>query len=559
MQSLHRIPVASRKRSRSQILGSTVFILVAIVLETAPVRAGQPATAWVQRYHGGSSEDRGRCAVADAAGNVYVTGESAGAGSALDVATLKYDSAGALQWARRYNGPGNGDDSGAGVAVDADGNVYVTGYSVGAGAADQDLVTIKYDAGGVEQWVRRYNGPVSDWDEGLAIALDDQGEVYVTGRSNHSGIWFDFDYVTIKYDAQGQQVWLDRYNGPGNDWDQSNAIHVDSARNVYITGTAAQDVGTAYHDYATIKYDASGKRQWVAFFDGAGNNWDEGTGVGTDALGNVYVSGFQSGSGTVYDYVTVKYDSFGQEQWVRTYNRPGPGLSADVLYDMAVSEEGDVYVTGASGLDYATVKYDSDGNEVWTARHGTGSADDIAYSLALDAFGGVYVTGVSARNYRTIKYDAATGSEEWAVTYNGPGTGEDIAAWVSVDAGGNVYVTGGSSGSGTGSDYATAKYTQPVASVGSPVALGPIQLRPASPNPSSGRVTIAFDLLDLESVVQLRIHDAAGRLVDTPLDRSLAPGSYQLDWDGSRHPSGTYFYSLTAGARTEGGRLVILH
>lgn len=519
---------------------------------------GQVTTAWVERYHGGSGEDRGRCVVADAAGNVYVTGESAGAGSALDVATLKYDSGGNLVWSRRYNGPGNGDDSGAAVAVDAEGNVHVTGYSVGAGAADNDLIAIKYDADGVEQWVRRYNGPVSDWDEGLAIALDDQGAVYVTGRSNHSGIWFDFDYVTIKYDAAGQQIWVDRYNGLGNDWDQANAIHVDSARNVYITGTAAQDVGTAYHDYATIMYDASGKRQWVAFFNGAGNNWDEATGIGTDALGNIYVAGFQSGSGTVYDYVTVKYDSAGQEQWVRTYNRPGPGLSADVLYDMAVSPEGDVYVTGASGLDYATVKYDRDGDEMWTARHGTESADDIAYSLALDSFGGVYVTGVSAETYLTIKHDAATGSEEWSVAYDGLGAGEDIAAWVSVDAGGNVYVTGGSSGPGTGIDYATAKYTQEVSSVDPPVALDSFRLSPARPNPSTGPVTIEFELPRSEPLVELRILDATGRVVATPLHRSLPAGPHRLDWNASL-PSGTYFYSLSAGNRTSGGRLIIVH
>jgi hypothetical protein len=68
---------------------------------------------------------------------------TAGSGSGADYATIKYSSAGVPLWTNRYNGPGNGDDTGRGVALDHSGNVIVTGYSTGSGSG-WDFATVKY-------------------------------------------------------------------------------------------------------------------------------------------------------------------------------------------------------------------------------------------------------------------------------------------------------------------------------------------------------------------------------------------------------------------------------
>ena len=121
------------------------------------------------------------------------------------------------QWVARHNGPGNDIDGARSLALDKEGNVYVTGSSTGTGTG-LDYSTIKYNAAGVQQWEARYNGPGNNDDDAFSIAVDNNGNVYVTGRS--TGNLTELDYATIKYNSAGVVQWVARYNGPENglDW-----------------------------------------------------------------------------------------------------------------------------------------------------------------------------------------------------------------------------------------------------------------------------------------------------------------------------------------------------
>ncbi|MEO0253187.1 MAG: SBBP repeat-containing protein, partial [candidate division WOR-3 bacterium] len=180
-----------------------------------------------------------------------MTGKSLGSGTWFDYATLKYNSAGTYLRVRRYNGPSNGDDMAYAIAVDASGNVYVTGGSRGSGTR-LDYATIKYNSAGDTVWVRRYNGPADTIDVAYAIAVDADSNVYVTGKSYGSGT-HHYDYATIKYNSAGDTVWVRRYNGPADTIDVAYAIAVDVDSNVYVTGKSYGS-GTHHYDYATIKY-----------------------------------------------------------------------------------------------------------------------------------------------------------------------------------------------------------------------------------------------------------------------------------------------------------------
>src|ERR1700730_2186293 len=107
-----------------------VYIITLILLLMTAVSNGQVSQQWASRYNGpGNNLDVAYSTAVDASGNVYVTGSSMGSGTGNDYATVKYNSTGVQQWVQRYNGSGNSEDVPYSIVVDGTGNVYVTGYS----------------------------------------------------------------------------------------------------------------------------------------------------------------------------------------------------------------------------------------------------------------------------------------------------------------------------------------------------------------------------------------------------------------------------------------------
>ena len=387
-------------------LGFDLILIIALIPHASAQSINEE---WVARYNGpGNHYDIAYAMSVDTSGNIYITGYSYGSSTGADYATIKYDPNGNELWAARYNGPDNSADIAYELSVDSSGNVHVTGESIGRGT-DLDYATVKYNSDGVEQWVARYNGPGNSTDRANALSVDSSGNVYITGQSYTAGS--HYDYATIKYDSDGNELWVARYNGPNNSSDIANALAVDASGNVYVTG-GFYESGTHY-EFATIKYDSNGNELWVARYNGPGDDFDRAYALSVDPSGNVYITGQSYGSGTHYDYATIKYDANGNELWVARYN--GPGGGADKSYELSVDTSGNIYVSGESagsgtGTDYATVKYNSDGDELWVARYnGPGSSTDRARALSVDSSGNVYVAGDSvgigtSYDYATIKY-----------------------------------------------------------------------------------------------------------------------------------------------------------
>jgi hypothetical protein len=445
-----------------------------IVIEVPKDVSAQVTEEWVARYSGpGLGVDEPRDMVLDEiTGNIYVTGRSASMGGEnnYDYATVAYDSDGNELWISRYNGPGDGGDVANAITTDSSGKVYVTGRSVGT--TSRDIATIAYDSNGNELWVSRYNGAGDNADDARAIAVDkSSGNIYVAGKSIK--IQDNTDFITIAYDSSGNLLWEALYNGPGDDYDCAEAIAIDIHRNIYVTGVSFG--GKFYNDgteddYVTIAYDSNGNQLWVVRYNEPVNSDDKPRAMTVDSYGNVYVTGSSVGNGTKSDFLTISYDPDGNQIWTGRYNAANDGDWANAI---TMDPFGNVIVTGHSYIgqfsDYCTIKYDFAGNELWRTRYnGPANANDYPYGIVVDIYGNIYVTGKSYgvtpstaehSDYTTVAYDS-NGNQLWVIRYNGPGNGRDDACAIAINPNGDIYVTGESRGIDTDTDYATVKYSQ---------------------------------------------------------------------------------------------------
>lgn len=355
---------------------------------------------WTATYKGGWVSYGASTIAVDKLGNVYVAGATQGEGESLadcDYLTIKYDKDGNELWVAKYAGAMGENDFINAMDIDRLGNVFVTGMSYGAGLAGTDIVTIKYDAQGNEIWVATYDGPSEpvSWDEGKAIAMDAAGGVYVTGWSGSTS--YDSDYVTIKYDKAGNEIWAARYNGPGDGADVPKDICLDVRGNVYVTGVSG--IANEYwigNDFCTIKYDADGNQQWVARYDGPDNNWDEARHIVIDTQSNIYVTGLTFDSNWNAKTLVTKYDTDGSQVWVSQYDSSiGEGVTPNCL---AIDKLGDIYVAGQSQLNPGILKINGQtGAAVWLLGNSAG-IEGIIWALALDLQKNIHVAGEAFGN-----------------------------------------------------------------------------------------------------------------------------------------------------------------
>lgn len=501
---------------------------------------------WMSRYEHGIANSM----VIDDAENVYVTGRTGSYTDSLNYATIKYDKLGSIQWIAFYNHNVNDWDEAKSIAVDKSGNVYVTGISFTI-ENGFDYLTVKYNSSGIEQWTKRYNGATGSNDYAISVKLDGDENVFVLGYSKGNGT--DYDYATIKYNSLGEELWIRRYNGTGNFYDKATSMALDDSGNVYVTGYSDNEV--AWYDYLTIKYSSSGVEQWVARFNSFEFSIARATSVKVDKSCNVYVTGECIYDSTYLDYVTIKYNSYGNLQWSAVYD--GPAHENDFATSLAIDTLGNVCVTGYSNYDYATVMYDSNGIQKWVARYAGGEIYDEAYAVALDQSGNAYVTGGASGiidpfryKYTTIKYDI-NGVQKWLQVYSDIGR-DAIANSISIGKSGAVYISGQS-----GNSFLTIKYSQTTGV--NPVNFATptnYELFQNYPNPFNPITVIEF-LLPERSFVTLRVFDINGKIVSELVNENLSAGIFQYEFNATNFSSGVYFYKLETGSFSQTKKMML--
>jgi len=526
---------------------SKIFLL-SIALITGEQVLAQVGLRWARCYNGPANGwDAAGAIRVDDSGFVYVTGGSPGIGTGVDYTTIKYDTNGDSLWARRYNGPENAFDVARDIAVDDSGNVYVTGTSVAA--------TIKYDRFGTELWVRRY-GVAS---EGYRLLLDSETNVVIGGTNLG-------DFMLLKYDREGTLQWSAGYNGPASDTDQLNDMVLDSQGNIIVTGQSL-GVGTNW-DYATVKYSQGGDTLWVRRYSGPAPpqepNTDFARAVAVDDADNVYVTGWSKSTTGIPQCFTIKYSPNGDSLWGHRYPSGGTiGYAGDdILYN-----RGFIYVVArANGFDDRLLKYDLNGNLLWSrAFVSNHTFATNPPRLAVDTAGNIYMTSVNSpvgrSDFIVLKY-APDGTRLWQFAYpdSGSNTGNNVYA-IAVDKSGNVYLTGESSGwvcPGASYDYLTLKLSQGPTHVSQfPELPNHSELHQNYPNPFNSSTTIEFTLPQ-KGFVDLRVFDVLGKEVAQLLKEERPAGVHCVQWRADGFSSGLYLCRLSVGNHTLTRKLLLL-
>ncbi len=410
-------------------------------------------------YNGGN-DDRPSDIEADHSGNIIVTGRSDN-GNDWDYRTVKYNSSGSFQWARLYNSPYSQDDRPVAIGIDLSNNVIVTGYADidPLATSNYDFQTIKYDSAGSQLWVVRTGSVYSQDDQSYDIAVDNSGNIFVTGIADVDPFpaSSDYDFMTVMYNASGSLQWNNSpnfYAGTftGGD-DLSSSLVLDGSGNVYVAGGVINNI--TQKDATVVKYDiASGNQVWAKNYNGQGDFSENARSIVVDANRNSYAAGYTTAAGQNLNGCISKFDPSGALLCSYFYN--GIKNDDDEFNSIAISSGGSIYAVGFTKVsgeksNMLLIKWNSATcDTIWTRTYDFAKQSDKAESLVIDASGNIYVTGRSDSNpvdsidnndIVTIKYDP-NGNVLWPQRYNSASNLRDEPTKVILDNNGDVIVGG---------------------------------------------------------------------------------------------------------------------
>jgi len=545
------------------------FLLITLIFLALPA-SSFAVVPCLYTEHAGSSTvmDFGYSIATDAAENIYVCGTFANTanfgGGVLtsaggnDIFVAKYNATGGHVWSFSHGSPG--DDIVLGIAVDASGNVAITGSFTGTinlGGSDltasgaRDLFLASYDAVGVHRWSHNYDGTDTRNDVST-VAFDPDGNVILGGRYAGAA---DFgggplpafgapEMMLVKFDTNGAHLWSKGFATSGGEWVQDVACDADGNVCVLAWNGGGNDFGGGLvaPGAAVVKFDPAGTHIWSKGFTGAITP----RAIALDASANVFLSGsfletVNFGGGDLVsagsaDVFLTKLDAAGTLQWSKRYG----GTLHDYGMGVGTDPSGNVFLTGhyyGSTFDFGgdplpvpgsydgfLVKFTTNGDHVWTRPFG-GASPEQSWDLAVDGSGNPAVTGgfTGAVDFGTGTVNAGSTirSDMFAVKYAGDGVASGV---------------GGTPARG----LSVTSY----------------------PNPFNPRTTIRYTVPD-RGHVTVAVYDARGSHVATLFDGERAAGAYAAEWNGRAANglvvgSGVYFARIQHNGVTSSHKMVLL-
>ena len=342
---------------------------------------------------GGNLWDYGNSVQQTIDGGYIITGEiSSSENGSSDIWLIKTDSEGQEEWNQTFDG--NDRDYGKSVKQTVDGGYII----IGSTGSDYyyDVWLIKTDPKGTEEWNQTFGGDNKDYGNSVQQTID--GGYIITGEISSSGNGSS-DVLLIKIDQQGQEEWIQTFGG--SDYDIGNSIEQTYDGGYIITGST-RSYGNGSSDVLLIKTDQQGQEEWIQTFGGGyidiGNPIKQTSDNGYIITG--YTQSYGNGSRDVW---LIKTNSQGNEDWNQTFG----GSYIDIGNSIQQTIDGGYIITGSRGTDYYSdlwlIKTDYQGNEEWNQTFG-GNDYDFGNSVQQTTDDGYIIIG-HTKSYGNGGYD----------------------------------------------------------------------------------------------------------------------------------------------------------
>lgn len=363
-------------------------------------------------------------------------------------------------WAKQFGS--STKDEGAGVTIDADNNIVITGWTwgnIGLGNSRiTDIFIAKYDSDGERIWIEKIGSSAED--KSVAIAVDASGNLIVVG--NTDGSLDDISppgksIFVAKLNPAGEQLWLRQFTNTNIEY--SRALVVDGV-NIIISGisfTSPDSSGLSSQSIFVMKLDTDGQEIWHQRLDSGEPNHN--TSITADIEGNIYAAGSTYGNLDGFnqgysDAFIAKYDAEGNLLWLRQFGT----AFEDGIASIKIDANDDLIIAGITGGNLATgnsgafdifvAKYDTDGNRIWLDQIGT-PENDFVKDLAISPSGNIMLTGETFSHFGGdnrggddvfIARYSTSGDLLWLDQFGTPGN--DTSAGIAVDTLGYSVIIG---------------------------------------------------------------------------------------------------------------------
>jgi len=338
------------------------------------------------KTYGGEGPDRGIHLIQSSDNNYVVVGNTMTRSNGLDVYLLKCSASGDTLWTRCLGGPG--DDNGWCIKETADDGFIIVGFTQKDTETPNDILLIKTDSEGHQQWRKTYGGTADDI--GWSLVVTEDGGYAIAAQTDSQGAG-ELDAFLLKTNTTGDSLWSRTYGGPLVDRVFSIDKTVDHG---FVMAGITYSYSAGDRDAYLIKTDSLGEMIWQRSYGGSG--YDNAHTVIVNDMGEIILTGYGQhwGDSLQMDVFLKQISSLGKDVWTRTYGGPANDRAMTVVetQERGYILTGFTQSFGQGNWDVYVVKTTATGDTVWTNSYGT-PAPDHGYDIIQDHRGDFWVTG----------------------------------------------------------------------------------------------------------------------------------------------------------------------